>query len=317
MADAPVNGPPDEEKRSVPSALRDLDKVRAPGLGVFASASPRFRDAIYGRDSLKAAEDTLPFQPDIAHDVILTLARLQGTRDVPVGPLSTEEERGRIHHQHQQASFFGRHASPESIATMRSLEKWGGNATSMTYYGSVDATPYFVRLVAEYVAMRGDTSILNETYVDKDARRDAGGNLIEPVPQENIHTIADSVRAAAEWVERRISPAESSLQLLSFQRSNPDGLEVQNWTDGRSSILDDDGTVPDPGRPVATPELQGLAYDALMAAADLFTDTAPGDATRWRGDAVARPPGLLRRPGSRARSGWSPARPRAGRAERA
>jgi hypothetical protein len=60
-----------------------------------------FSNAIFGRDSVTAGETLLQLRPAMARDIILTLARLQGTVDAPVGPHSNEEERGKIHHEHR------------------------------------------------------------------------------------------------------------------------------------------------------------------------------------------------------------------------
>ncbi|MDQ6877718.1 MAG: hypothetical protein M3082_08465, partial [Candidatus Dormibacteraeota bacterium] len=83
------------------SALADLARLRSSGHGLYGSGDRLFSYAIYGRDSVTAAETLLLLRPEVARDIILTLARLQGTVDAPVGPQSNEEERGKIHHEHR------------------------------------------------------------------------------------------------------------------------------------------------------------------------------------------------------------------------
>src|SRR5205085_443403 len=80
---------------------QSLERVRAEGGELYGSAGELFSDAVFGRDSAEAAEDVLHIRPDIAVEVILSLARLQGTVDAPPGPNSNEEEVGKIHHEHR------------------------------------------------------------------------------------------------------------------------------------------------------------------------------------------------------------------------
>jgi glycogen debranching enzyme len=75
------------------SALADLARLRGHGHGLYGSGDRLFSYAIFGRDSVTAGETLLHLRPDVARDIILTLARLQGTVDAPVGPHSNEEER--------------------------------------------------------------------------------------------------------------------------------------------------------------------------------------------------------------------------------
>src|SRR5438270_3770612 len=142
---------------TVVSALADLARLRGKGHGLYGSGDRLFSNAIFGRDSVTAGETLLHLRPEVARDIILTLARLQGTVDAPVGPHSNEEERGKIHHEHRTLYVDGRRIPPDSERLLRELAgKWGGDETSLTYYGSADATPLFVRLVARYCATHGE-----------------------------------------------------------------------------------------------------------------------------------------------------------------
>jgi glycogen debranching enzyme len=261
--------------RQVPSALAALLKVTAPDGTVYASDGLLFTDGQFGRDSIQAGLDLATLRPAIARAIILASARLQGVRDAPPGPDSNEEERGRMYHEHRQRVMPGREVSSNSIAILDYLSKrWGGNGDELTYYGSVDATPMYIKLVAaEAVAsdgtVDGSANILNHTYIGRDG-----------LP----HTVADSVAQSALWMERRI--LGSQLGLLDFCRSNPDGIEYQVWTDGKTSLLEPSGpngqgVTLDPTRPIATPEVQAVAYDALREAARLLGTTRPDDARRW------------------------------------
>lgn len=259
-----------------PSALRDLARVRAPGDGLYASQGDRFRDAHFGRDALEAVEDLVDRCPELTSEVVLSTLALQGTRLAPSGAGSNEEEPGRIHHEYRARVMGGQPVGSEALAIMAELSRrWGGDNDRLVYYGTVDATPLFVRVIARHVALHG-TALLDRTALNKD-----GGTV----------SVREGVLAAAAWIERRI--ASSSLGLLDFQRRNPDGIENQVWTDGKTSLLDPSGAVVDTSSPIATPEAQGLAYDALRGAARLLADSQPQEASgvsaKWHGGAEPRP----------------------------
>jgi glycogen debranching enzyme len=248
------------------SALADLARLRSNGHGLYGSGDRLFSYAIFGRDSVTAGETLLHLRPDLARDIILTLARLQGTVDAPVGAHSNEEERGKIHHEHRTLYVDGRRIPPASERLLREqASKWGGDETSLTYYGSVDATPLFVRLVARYCATHGE-SIL----ADRVTRRD-GGQI----------TVRESVLAAVNWITAKMDA--SPLGLVEFQRRNPQGIPFQVWKDSNTSYLHGDGTLAHSDAPIAAVEVQGYAYDALLGAARFF-DTR---AVEWRDRAQA------------------------------
>jgi glycogen debranching enzyme len=188
-----------------PSALADLARLRSPATrALFASVDELYGDAIFGRDSLEAAEDIGHLLPDVARDVILTLARLQGTVDADAGTDSNEEERGKIHHEHRSLYVDGRRISARSQQLLEHLsELWGGDGTTMTYYGSADATPLFVRLVASHCRLHGP-SLLDQGVVRKDG---------------TATTVLDCTLAALDWITRRMD--ESPLGLRSSGDATP------------------------------------------------------------------------------------------------
>jgi glycogen debranching enzyme len=240
-------------RRVVVSALADLARLYRTGQGLYGSGDRLFSYAIFGRDSVTAGEALLHLRPDVARDVILSLARLQGTVDAPIGPNSNEEERGKIHHEHRTLHVDGRRIPPASERLLRELAvRWGGEGTSLTYYGSVDATPLFVRLVAHYCMAR-DRSILAETVIRRD-----GGQV----------TVRDSVLAAIDWITAKMD--SSPLGFVEFQRRNPDGIPFQVWKDSGTSYIHLDATLANSDAPIAAVEVQGYAYDALLGAAQLF-----------------------------------------------
>src|SRR5712691_9317811 len=238
------------------SAIRDLSRLRAPGLGLFGSGGILFSDAVFGRDSVAAAETLLRLNPEITHDVILTLARFQGTVDRPSGPHSNEEERGKIHHEHRSLYVGSRRISASSEALLVELaRKWGGDTADLTYYGASDTTPLYARLVARWCATFGN-AILAEAVT----RHDGG-----------VVTIRESLIAAVDWITRKLDGSE--LGLIEFQRRNPDGIPFQVWKDSSTSYIHRDGTLANWDAPIAPIEVQGYAFDALLGAAEALGGT--------------------------------------------
>ncbi len=197
--------------------IRDVDH---PDRVVVAAGAPWFM-TLFGRDSLLTAWMCLPFDALLAPGVLLTLAELQGRHDDPVA----EEEPGKILHE---------------------LRRRGGGgpfSTRQRYYGSVDATPLFVMLVAE--AWRWGA-------LDRDT----------------LDQLRPAVEAAVGW----LAPSTTD-GFVTYARRNGQGLANQGWKDSWDGITFADGTLPTP--PIALVEVQGYAYAALHAAAEI-ADVAPG-----------------------------------------
>lgn len=232
-----------------PDIDKDFANVRLKdGGGLFASASPHYREAIFGRDSLEVAEDLLASQPEVAREVLLTLAQWQGQK---VNPL-TEEEPGKIHHEYRALVMDGQPISAHGRRIFDKLsEAWGGNGQELIYYGSVDATPLFIRLTIRYCQH------VNSKILDEHISHHSGQKII----------FRQSVLAALEWLNNRLIASE--LGLLEFQRSNPKSLYYQVWKDGNTAYLHPNGLRADFTKPIAAIEVQGYAFDALQGAAEI------------------------------------------------
>jgi glycogen debranching enzyme len=68
------------------------------------------------------------------------------------------------------------------------------------------------------------------------------------------------------------APAPRPFASLSPQQST--GIENQVWKDSRTAYIFSDGTLPNHDRQIVSTELQGYVYDALLYAAQIFTDKA-------------------------------------------
>jgi glycogen debranching enzyme len=111
--------------------------TRQRGDTFFAAGVPWFV-ALFGRDSLITALETLPYDPRIAANTLKRLAQRQGRRHDP----RTLEEPGRIMHELR-------------VGEMANLRE----VPYTPYYGTVDATPLFIVLLGEYMRWTADRGL--------------------------------------------------------------------------------------------------------------------------------------------------------------
>jgi glycogen debranching enzyme len=204
---------------------------------VIAAGLPWFM-ALFGRDSLITAYQALPFYPDLARGVLRALARLQGTK---VDPL-TREEPGKIIHEY-------RAAVPDDAQTL---------IPSFPYYGTVDATPLFLILLAAVHQTTGDLEL--------------------------VASLRESALQALSWLERYGDGDGDGY--IEYAREHDRGLAHEGWKDSFDAVQLRDGTLARP--PIALCEVQGYAYAARVGMAKVFGDL--GDrhlAARLRDDAAA------------------------------
>lgn len=223
----PVVGGNSAIESVVHGTLDDLASLRiqvADG-AVLAGGVPWFL-TVFGRDAILSAWMALPIDPELAVATLRHLARTQATGY----DLATDAEPGKILHEERTG-----------VAALRWHER---------YYGSVDSTPLFVMLLAEYTRWSGDDSVARE--------------------------LEASARSAIGWIVSRIE--EDELGLLSYWRRADRGLDIQSWKDSPDSQRDSVGRVSSGLlRPI---EAQGYAVAALRGAARLAS-------TVWDDEVVA------------------------------
>lgn len=186
------------------------------GASFVAAGAPWFM-TLFGRDSLLTALMSLPLDTGLAVGTLQNLARAQGQRSDPF----TEEEPGRILHELRRG--------PDSSRVL------GGSH----YYGTVDATPLFVMLLAEAWRWGADESA--------------------------VRALLPAADAALTWTERYGDRDGDGF--VEYQRATDRGLANQGWKDSVDGINDAAGRIPSP--PIALCEVQGYVYAALLGRAAL------------------------------------------------
>jgi glycogen debranching enzyme len=135
--------------------------------------------------------------------------------------------------------------------------RWGSVDGKMIFYGSVDATPLFLRLAVSYVDHHGD-GILHEGVTGRDGKQ---------------RIFADHLLMAKEWLLQNI--LRSDIGLVEFQHKNPLGEQVQTWKDSIDGYVHINGGYINSSQPIAPLEVQGYAYDALKGIERLFPGSVP------------------------------------------
>ena len=116
-----------------------------------------------------------------------------------------------------------------------------GHTPHRPYYGTVDATPLFVWLCGEYLRATKDLPF--------------------------IARLKPSIDAALLWMQTDGDPDGDGF--LEYVPDPHGGIKNQVWKDSGDSVFFADGTEPDPTRPIAIVEVQGYAYAAYLAAAQV------------------------------------------------
>ena len=219
-------------------SIRDLRMLRTSleGLEYFSAGLPWY-GALFGRDSIISSLQVLAFEPRLAEQTLRLLAKYQATQVSEW----RDEQPGKILHELRVGELAHLNEIPQT-----------------PYFGSVDATPLFLIMVARHANWTGDLSLFQE--------------------------LKPSVERAFEWITRYGDATGSGY--LEYDSRSSKGLGNQGWKDSGDSIVNADGTLATP--PIALVEVQGYVYLAKISMADLYEKT--GDhpaAARLRAEAEA------------------------------
>lgn len=110
------------------------------GCSFFAAGLPWYA-ALFGRDSIIAALETLAYEPRIAEQTIRLLAKYQGSKQDEW----RDEQPGKILHELRRGELANLNEIPQT-----------------PYYGSVDSTPLFLILVGEHANWTGSLKLFEE-----------------------------------------------------------------------------------------------------------------------------------------------------------
>jgi glycogen debranching enzyme len=188
------------------------------GQRYYAAGVPWF-STLFGRDSLISAYQTLAFDPRIAEETLRLLARRQGEgvddwRD---------EQPGKILHELRVGELARLHEIPHT-----------------PYFGSIDATPLFLVLLARHASWVGSLDLFHELRLN--------------------------VERALEWIDR--SGVLDDSGFVAYDSTTKHALMNQGWKDSGDAIVTSDGLIATP--PIALAEVQGYVYAAKREIASLF-----------------------------------------------
>jgi glycogen debranching enzyme len=205
------NGLIDRAEQDIYLLRQSFDQGKALSAGV-----PWF-STLFGRDSLIAASQTLILNPQIAKETLEILAHYQGKND----DAWRDEQPGKILHEIR----FGEMARC-------------GEIPHTPYYGTVDATPLWLMLYAEYYAWTAD--------------------------RDTIDKLWSNALAAMGWIDRELKEGNG---YLNYRRKSKNGLDNQGWKDSGNCIVNAKGEMAKGS--IALSEVQGYVYAAKVRLAQL------------------------------------------------
>ena len=183
------------------------------GTGIYPTGGLPWFAVPFGRDALFTSSFVLPMNPQVARGALRFQAAHQGRRVDP----ATDEEPGKILHEVRDGEAVERGLWPHIL------------------YGTVDATPLFLCVLAETIDWTGDMSLLDELW--------------------------PGAEAALAWCDTYGDKDGDGYLEYGV------GVEARNqgWKDSNDSLTNIDGT--DVLRPAALCEVQGYLYRGLLGMA--------------------------------------------------
>ncbi|MFC5528217.1 glycogen debranching N-terminal domain-containing protein [Cohnella yongneupensis] len=181
------------------------------GYGLFPVAGLPWYAVPFGRDSLIAALQMLPLNPEVARGTLKMMAAYQGDELNPW----KDEQPGKIMHE------------------MRSGElARSGQVPFAPYYGSIDSTPLFVVLAAEYAHWTGDL--------------------------DTIAGLMPNIERAFTWMDQHGDRDNDGM--VEYYQESSKGIANQGWKDSADSVIHANGEFAI--APIALVEVQGYVYQA-------------------------------------------------------
>ena len=179
--------------------------------GYFAAGVPWFA-TLFGRDTIITAIEVLSLRPDLARQCLHVLAETQSQSLDP----TRVQEPGKILHETRMSELNSINELPYE-----------------TYYGSVDSTPLFLILVAEYYNWTGDIETLSQ--------------------------LKPNILAALAWIRTAVA-CHGHSPYLCYDTDAYTGLRNQGWKDSDDAIVHEDGSLLSGS--VALAEVQAYVFAA-------------------------------------------------------
>jgi len=200
------------------AALRLHEQDLSQGHWMPAAGLPWFM-ALFGRDSEIASLQAMIAQPSVAIGTLENLAAWQSDVDDP----ERDAEPGKIPHELR-------------------VGEWAhfGIVPHRPYYGTADATPLYLVLLAEQYRWLGDAALL--------------------MPFKQV------AERCLEWIDKHGDRDGDGFQ--EYGPRTPRGYRNQSWRDAHDGVLDESGAFPE--LPIAMSELQAYVYGAKRGMAPLF-----------------------------------------------
>jgi glycogen debranching enzyme len=185
--------------------------------GKILSAGVPWFCTLFGRDAIIAASQTLILDPTIAKETLLVLAQYQGKDHNDW----RDEKPGKILHEIRLGEMARCNEIPHT-----------------PYYGTVDATPLWLMLYAEYYSWTHDREILDRLW--------------------------ENALAAMEWIDQEM---EQTHGYLAYYQRSKRGLQNQGWKDSGNCIVDRYGKMAEGS--ISLCEVQAYVYAAKMRLSEI------------------------------------------------
>ncbi len=197
------------------------------------SAGVPWFSTLFGRDSIITASQTLMLNSQIAKETLMLLAEYQGQTE----NIWREEEPGKILHELRLGEMARCQEIPHT-----------------PYYGTVDATPLWLMLYAEYYSWTHD--------------------------QETLEAMWPHALAAMDWIDNQLQ----ATGYLSYTRKSKGGLINQGWKDSNNCIVNRKGEIATGS--ITLCEVQAYVYAAKNRLAEIAKiQQRPDLAELWQKEA--------------------------------